>query len=476
MATSAPQDNPTPATQEDFEQIFRYPSLDKMLALHWRDFERFIAHVFTCAGYHVQDVARDFFPEGPGVDLNLYASPGATKPTARVEIKQWKQRLGLNKVKEFIGTLHIAGGIPGYLICTGGFADTAEIAAEMASKQVKLIDGERLLRYIAYIGGSRLNGTFAGRSVAPAQPLSPAWLERGDEYRLATARPPRKSHVLTVANIKGGVAKTTSALNIGLALADLHNQRVLMVDLDGQESLTRSLPPEVAAGIRRTAPPERDTISIADYLRGATSLASLVRSTRFKNVWIVPAAHDLYRLQMTGADRTQMELALAEALRTVAVWDENRQPVRPDWIILDTPAGETFFARAALTAADHILIPAYPETYGAYGVAETLRLVRTMNALTASTHQWRSRMLGCVVTRWKRGTNADATYGFLQTELANAQVKLFGTKIPFDERIETAHRGEVKGERRGLFHLSARLGPAAEAYVEIVKEIMSHAN
>lgn len=476
MVASVPQENPTPATQEDFEQIFRYPTLEKMLALHWRDFERFIAHVFTCAGYHVEDVARNFFPEGPGVDLNLYASSGATKPVARVEIKRWKQKLGFQQVKEFIGALQIAGGIPGYLICTGGFADNALIAAEMASNHVKLIDGDRLLRYIAYIGGSRLNGTFAGKSVAPAQPLSPAWLERGDDFRQRTARPPRKTRILTVANIKGGVAKTTSALNIGLALSDLHHQRVLLVDLDGQASLTRSLPREAADGARRTAPPERDITSIADYLRGDASLASIVRPSRFANIWLAPAARDLYRLQMTGADRAHMELALAESLRTTTVTDISGLEISPDWIILDTPAGDTFFARAALAAADHILIPAYPETYGAFGLIETLLLIRTMNALTTNTSHWRDRLLGCVVTRWKSGTNANANLASLKLELAGEQIRLFKHLIPLDERVETANRGEIRGEHRGLFRLSAQPGPAAKAYDEVVKEIFEYAN
>ena len=514
MAASIPQDDlsasmssAAAATLDDFEAIFRYPTLDKMLALSWRDFERFIAHVFTCAGYQVEDVARDFFPDGPGVDLNLYAVAQAVvtkpqRPLARVEIKRWRQQLQLDHVRQFIGTLRIAGDIPGYLVSTGGFADRAQIAAEMASSHVKLIDGDRLLRYIAYVGGSRLNGIFAGRSVAPAAPLSPAWLEQGDAFTLRTARsersarPPRAartSRVLTIANIKGGVAKTTSALNIALALSDLHHQRVLLLDLDGQASLTRSLPapppepspeasaPSASRGIARTRttaapPPERDTTTLADYLRGSAPLTTIIRPTRFPGVWLAPAAHDLYRLQIAGADRAQLELALAEAIRTATVPDGSGAGaggrVAPDWIILDTPAGDTFYARAALVAADHILIPAYPETYGAFGLDETLQLIRTMNALTTSTAAWRQRLLGCVVTRWRSGTNATANLATLKTLLTNEQIRLFGRLIPLDERVETAHRGAIRGERRGLFHLSAQLGPAALAYDEIAQEIL----
>jgi restriction endonuclease Mrr len=134
------------ATQEDFERIFADPSIDKMLALTPRDFERFIAHVFECAGYRVEDVARNFFPEGPGVDLNLYASPGASKPVSRVEIKRWQQNLRLPHVMQFIGVLTVAGGIPGYMVSTGGFGGGAAAAAQMASHRVQLIDGEPTFR------------------------------------------------------------------------------------------------------------------------------------------------------------------------------------------------------------------------------------------------------------------------------------------------------------------------------------------
>ncbi len=341
MAASVPQENTVPATQEDFERIFRYPTLDKMLALSWRDFERFIAHVFVCAGYRVEDVARDFFPDGPGVDLNLYTAHASShasahgggavgktaRPVARVEIKRWRQPLRLDHVRQFIGTLRVAGDIPGYMISTGGFEGNAQIAAEMASSHVRLIDGARLLRYIAYVGGSRLNGVFAGGSVAPQQPTSPAWLERGDEFARATARPPqgaRTTRVLAVLNTKGGVAKTTTALNVGFALSDRHQQRVLMVDLDGQASLTRSLPPRQREEAARGAapPPPLDTASLAHYLRGQRTLEQLIRPTRFERLWVAPASRELYHLQFAGADRARMEIALAQALRTAKVRDE----------------------------------------------------------------------------------------------------------------------------------------------------------
>src|SRR5437868_4187388 len=72
-----------------FETMFKTPMLADMLNLTPPDFEQFVAHVFRSAGYTVEVVARQHFPHGPGVDLELYPSSGAKKPIARVEVKRY---------------------------------------------------------------------------------------------------------------------------------------------------------------------------------------------------------------------------------------------------------------------------------------------------------------------------------------------------------------------------------------------------
>src|SRR5689334_19241958 len=100
-----------------FEQLFSRPSVQVMLDLSWQDFEQFVAHVFTCAGYTVQHVARQQFPNGPGVDLNLYTSANQNKPTARVEVRRYapENLLDFHNVTDFLGVLAVAGNVPGYL-------------------------------------------------------------------------------------------------------------------------------------------------------------------------------------------------------------------------------------------------------------------------------------------------------------------------------------------------------------------------
>jgi chromosome partitioning protein len=154
----------------------------------------------------------------------------------------------------------------------------------------------------------------------------------------ATARPPRRSRILTVANGKGGVAKTTSALNIAFALADHHKQRVLLIDMDGQASTTVTLPRRLPPNAPKDSEAPKDTAFISDYFRGAAVLGSLVRPTRLDNVWLVPAAYQLQQMDSGGGARPQAELRFLADVRMLQTADEQGQDVPPfDWVVIDTP-------------------------------------------------------------------------------------------------------------------------------------------
>jgi chromosome partitioning protein len=408
-----------------------------------------------------------------------FNGPIKGKPLVRVEVRRWAEHnwLGYHDVARFIGTLKVAGGIPGYLVTTSSFTDAAKTAASAVGDSVRLIDGKRLLRYITYVGGSRLTGQYAGSATAPIQPTSPAWLAKADEIVQKTVRPPRHPRVLVVANSKGGVAKTTTALNIGFALADLHKQRVLLVDMDGQGSLSRSLPRPLPKGAAKDAPAPEDSVFLTNYFRSKVPLATLVRPTRFPNLSLIPAHVDLYRLQFGGADRARAELQFVEDIRPLKLVDDHGVEMPPfDWIILDTPATETFYGRAALAAADYAIIPAFAEAFALQGAGSVLITAKTMGALMGDVDRWTERILGCVVTRWKSGTNADATLAGLRLYLNNTSLSVFKQAIPQDDRVETANRGTMAGGGRSIFRLTAQMGVAARAYDEVVKEMLEHVN
>jgi cellulose biosynthesis protein BcsQ len=467
------------AVNQQFEALFASPTLKAMHALGPGVFEHFVEHVFTAAGYNVKHVANKKFPHGPGVDLELYSGPIKGKPLVYVEVRRYAEDnlLGYHDVTDFVGVLQVAGGIPGYLVTTSSFNENAKIAEAQVGKSVRLIDGNHLLRYIAYIGGSRLSGQYAGLDTAPAKPTSPAWLFKADDVESKTTRPPRQTRILTVANVKGGVAKTTTALNVGFALADLKQQRVLLIDMDGQASLTHSLPRPVPEGAPKNTPAPPDEDFITDYFRGKSSLASRIRTTRFPKLSVIPAQEELYRLQFAGADRARAELQFVEDVRSLAPdTSQNGSGAEFDWIILDTPATDSYYGRAALAAADYVIIPAFAEQYATQGIKAVLTTVKTMSALMVDTDRWKERILGCLVTRWKPGPNADAVIGNVGLYLNQNELTLFKKRIPADERVETAHRGTVAGGVRSIFRLTPQMGAAAKAYDEFVKEMQDDVN
>ncbi len=288
-------------------------------------------------------------------------------------------------------------------------------------------------------------------------------------------------------NPKGGVAKTTSSLNIAFALAapDLHDQRVLLLDMDGQGSTSRALPRPLPQGTPPAAaaelPPPPDAVFLSDYFRGRAELDQTVRATRFPNLYLAPANEridrQLYQVQLAGVARAKAELQFTEDVRQLAPLDDENHPLPPfDWIVLDTPAGDTFYGRAALAAADYVIMPAVAEQFAVEGLEQGLRTALTMGALIEDVEHWKDRILGCLITRWRQNANADAAYAVMIVKLRSENIVQFKEVIPHDDRIETAHRGSINGAPRNLFGLTRRMGPAARAYDSFVKEMLDYVN
>lgn len=153
------------------------------------------------------------------------------------------------------------------------------------------------------------------------------------------------------ANHKGGVGKTTSALNVAYAL-NARGHSVLLVDCDRQFNLTQSF---------TYAPPPH--LTLAAVLNGATLEDVTVEVG--PNLWLVPSSSELGQAEKTLAQQPGAEHALRELLSEV-------QGI--DYCILDTPAGMGTMTFAALTAADAVFIPTQPEYYGLEGLAGLLEV------------------------------------------------------------------------------------------------------
>lgn len=192
------------------------------------------------------------------------------------------------------------------------------------------------------------------------------WTPIADEAERATRvlhpveRFPRPKHrrVLTVANQKGGVGKTTSAVNLGAALA-LHGLKVLVIDLDPQGNASTALGVEHRSG----------TPSVYEVLLGEVSLAdAAVVSDQSNNLYCVPATIDLAGSEIELVTMVARESRLKEALTPEAL-----DQLTPDYVFIDCPPSLGLLTVNAMVATAEILIPIQCEYYALEGLSQLLR-------------------------------------------------------------------------------------------------------
>jgi chromosome partitioning protein len=183
--------------------------------------------------------------------------------------------------------------------------------------------------------------------------------------------------VIAIANRKGGVCKTTVAVNLGAALA-LDGRRVLLLDMDSQGNASKILLDE---------PPVSPTI--AHVLVGAASLRDVVRPSNRPGLDIAPASKELVGAQMALVDKAGRETVLRRALRQVTGYDV---------AIIDTGPEEALGKVNALVAATHVLMPFDPDDTAVEGMSTTTEALAEL----ASAEVARPELLGCVQVKVDR--------------------------------------------------------------------------
>jgi chromosome partitioning protein len=168
---------------------------------------------------------------------------------------------------------------------------------------------------------------------------------------------PRSARVIALANQKGGVAKTTTTLNLGVALKDM-GARVLAVDLDPQSNLSMSQGIDV----------EGLEVGMYHVLTGAAGISDIVQA---REIDVAPAGIELAGAEIALAQMIGRERALERALR----------PVRElyDYVLLDTPPSLGMLTINAMVAADGVIVPVQCEYLSLRGLAQlrgTLTQVR----------------------------------------------------------------------------------------------------
>ncbi len=249
--------------------------------------------------------------------------------------------------------------------------------------------------------------------------------------------------IIALANQKGGVGKTTTAVNLGWALAQF-GQRILLIDLDPQGNATSSL------GLQ-----ELEGESLYEALLGRASITDKIFPTRLEGLFMIPADLDLVGAEIEIA---RMDDHLTQLARTLT-------PLRNDgtfdFILLDCPPSLGILMTNALAAADELLTPIQCEFFALEGL---VKIVRVVDQVRNSGANDRIELTGIVMTMFDARTN-------LSAQVVAEVREHFGERVYEATIPRTVRLSEAPSFAKSIFEYDAT-GAGARAYRSFAEEFL----
>jgi chromosome partitioning protein len=249
---------------------------------------------------------------------------------------------------------------------------------------------------------------------------------------------------IVVANQKGGVAKTTTTVNLAAFLGDM-GKKVLLIDLDPQANATSGI------GINK----EEVKTSIYDALIGNEAIESVILKTPAKGVWVAPANLALVGAEVELVNSTQRDQRLAKSLIKITSTNEY------DFVIIDTPPSLGLLTLNAFTAAQSVIIPMQCEYYALEGLAQLYKTIQLVKQKTNPQLHIEGLLFSMVDPR------ANLTLQVMQEVRNILKDKVYDTVIPRNVRL-----AEAPSFGKSILAYD-RHSKGAEAYEKLAKEFLT---
>ena len=259
---------------------------------------------------------------------------------------------------------------------------------------------------------------------------------------------PAGPRIIAVANQKGGVGKTTTAINLAAALIE-NGQNVLVVDLDPQGNASTGLGVDA---------PDRD-LTTYDLLMDDAPLAEVIKESSFEGLYIIPATVDLSSADIELISNEKRSFLLHDALRQTAMDQFNW-----DYVLIDCPPSLNLLTVNAMVAAHSVLVPLQSEFFALEGLSQLMLTIREVRQTANSD----LRIEGVVMTMFDRRNNLSQQVE--KDARDNLGELVFRTVIPRNVRVSEAPSYAVPV----LSYDTNSQG--AQAYRELAKEILAKHN